>query len=83
MSGDRALTFRTSWVRPWLLVVSLMTPVFLLFAGLGTAGGQGGAWVACALGLVVCSGATLVLITTVVANLWSHVDADGIGGQDN
>jgi hypothetical protein len=80
---DRALTFRISWVRPWLLAVTLMTAALLLIAGLGAAAGQGGAWVACALGLAVCSVVALVPITIGVATLQWHVGADGVGGRDN
>jgi hypothetical protein len=83
MGTDRELPFRISWVRPWLLAVALMTPVFLLIAGLGAAAGQGGAWVGCALGLAVCSVAVLIPITISAAALRWRVDADGIGGRDN
>jgi hypothetical protein len=83
MGTDRALTFRISWVRPWLLAVSGMATILLVAACLGAAAGQGGAWFACALGLAVSSVAALVAITIGVATLRWHVDADGIGGRDN
>src|SRR5262249_23251662 len=40
-------------------------------------------WVACALGLAVCSVVALVPITIGVGTLQWHVDAGGIGGRDN
>jgi hypothetical protein len=83
MGTDQALTFRISWVRPWMLAITVMSTALLLIAGLGASAGQGGAWVACAMALAVCSVVSLVLIMIGVARLRWHVDADGIGGPDN
>jgi hypothetical protein len=83
MGTDEALTFRISWVHPWLLAVAVLAAALLLLGGLGAAAGQGGAWVACALGLPVYSVAVLVPIMISAATLRWHVDADGIGGRDN
>jgi hypothetical protein len=78
-----ALTFRISWVRPWLLAVALMAAALLVIASLRAAAGESGAWVGCALVLAICSAAALVPIMIVVATHRWRVDADGIGGRDN
>jgi hypothetical protein len=83
MHTDPPLTFRISWLRPWLLAITLMTVFSLLIAGLATAAGQDGAWVSCALGLAVCSVVVLVPIAISSSTLRWHVDTDGIGGRDN
>jgi hypothetical protein len=82
MDTDRTLTFRISWVRPWLLAVIVTSTALFFFACLGTAAGQGGAWFACGLGLAVSSLVALVAIKISVASLRWHVDAEGIGGRD-
>ena len=85
--ADRPLTFRISWLRPWLLAVTLMTAatVLLLLAagGGGTSAGSDGVWIACALGLGICSVTVLMPIGLGVAALEWHVDADGIAGRDD
>jgi hypothetical protein len=83
MGTERELTFRISWVRPWLLAVALLAAVLLPLAGLGAAAGQGGAWVACGLALAGSSVVVLVPIMVSAASVRWHVDADGIGGRDN
>jgi hypothetical protein len=83
MGTPRPLTFRISWLRPWLLAVALIAGVLLPVALLGAGAGQAGAWVAGALGLVVCAAVVLVPIVIATATSAWHVDADGIGGRDN
>src|SRR5262245_22537068 len=80
MDADQALTFRISWVRPWLLAVTLVAVVLLPAAALGAGTG---AWVGCALGLAVCSVAVLVPIAVTVRSSEWHVGAGGVGGRDN
>jgi hypothetical protein len=83
MSTDRELTFRITWVRPWLLALIVMSTALFLIACLGAAAGQAGAWIAFGLGLAVASVVALVCIVIGAATLRWHVDADGIGGPNN
>jgi hypothetical protein len=83
MDKDGVLTFRISWVRPWLLTVAIMAVVLLPLAALSADAGQAGAWVGCGLGLAVCSAAVLAPIAIAVKSSEWHVGAGGVGGRDN